>query len=62
MSVDVEFAFVEPNRVLVNGKAEPVPPVGHDVLQSVVIHIVFADITVVLAYGKVEAVDEVAVK
>jgi hypothetical protein len=23
MSVDVEFAFVEPNRVGVNGKAEP---------------------------------------
>ena len=56
------FAVVAPNRVLVNGKAEPVPPEGHAVLQSVDIHIVFADIAVVLAYGKVDAVEEVAVK
>ena len=62
MSVDVAFAVVAPNRVLVNGKAEPVPPEGHAVLQSVDIHIVFADIAVVEAYGKVDAVEEVAVK
>ena len=62
MSVDVEFAFVAPNSVLVNGKSAPTPPDGHDVLQSVDIHIEFADIAVVDANGKVEVVDVVAVK
>jgi hypothetical protein len=46
ISVEVEFERLAPNVAGVNGKTEPV---GHEVRQSVVIHIEFADIAVVEA-------------
>lgn len=49
-------------EVVVENGLVPEPPAGQEVLQSVEIQIVVAEIAVEEAYGKVEAVELVAVK